>query len=110
MDAGARHAAELARSLRDPVAYWGEAARKIDWRVPPATVFDPSSGPYGRWFPDGVMNTAENCLDRHVAAGFGDRIAVIADSAMTGQVIENHIRRDDRTGWPASPARSRRSG
>ena len=33
-----------------------------------------------------MLNTAENCLDRHVAAGFGERIAVIADSAMTGQV------------------------
>ena len=85
-EAGTRHAAELARSLRDPSGYWGEMARGIDWHVAPRTMFDGQQGPYGRWFVDGVMNTAENCLDRHVAAGHGDRVAVIADSAMTGTV------------------------
>ena len=85
-EAEARHAAELADSLRDPAGYWGRTAARIDWHTAPATVFDASSGPYGRWFVDGVMNTAENCLDRHVAAGHGDRTAIIADSAMTGTV------------------------
>ena len=84
--AEARHAAELADSLRDPAGYWGRAAAKIDWRTRPETVFDRAPGPYGRWFVDGVMNTAENCLDRHVAAGHGDRVAIIADSAMTGTI------------------------
>ena len=84
--AGARHAAELADSLRDPAGYWARAAAKVDWRTQPETVFDPASRPYGRWFVGGVMNTAENCLDRHVTAGHGDRVAIIADSAMTGEV------------------------
>src|SRR3546814_2597438 len=39
-----------------------------------------------RWFPDGRLNTCHNALDRHVAAGRGDRVALVHDSAMTGRV------------------------
>ena len=49
-------------------------------------MFDPASGPYGRWFPGGMLNTAVNCLDRHVAAGRGGQAAMIWDSAMEGVV------------------------
>ena len=37
-----------------------------------------------RWFPDGTLNTCENALDRHVAAGHGDRAALVYDSPVTG--------------------------
>jgi propionyl-CoA synthetase len=70
---------------RDPVAFWAEAAKAIDWVKPPATIFDASSGVYGRWFPDGVVNTCHNAVDRHVAAGRGAQNAIIYDSAMTGE-------------------------
>jgi len=69
---------------KDPYAFWGEAAKAIDWIKPPSTVFDPKAGVYGRWFPDGVANTAYNCLDRHVAAGRGKQDAIIYDSPITG--------------------------
>ncbi|MEC7485960.1 MAG: AMP-binding protein, partial [Pseudomonadota bacterium] len=39
---------------------------------------------FHRWFPDGVMNTCHNAVDRHVAAGRGDQKAVIYDSPITG--------------------------
>ncbi len=71
---------------RDPEGYWAEAARAIDWIFAPTRVFDPSMGPFGRWFVDGVMNTCANCLDRHVDAGAGERVALIWDSAMEGRV------------------------
>jgi len=71
---------------RDPDAFWGEAAKDIDWFTAPATVFDASEGIYGRWFPDGVCNTCYNCVDRHVAAGRGAQNALIYDSAMTETV------------------------
>jgi propionyl-CoA synthetase len=71
---------------RDPEEYWATLAQDIAWDRPPARVFDPSLGPYGRWFTGGMLNTCHNCLDRHVESGAGDRIALIWDSAMVGQV------------------------
>lgn len=68
----------------DPRAFWMDQASAIDWFTAPKTVFDPSLGAYGRWYPDGVTNTCYNCLDRHVAAGRGDQAAVIYDSPITG--------------------------
>jgi len=70
----------------DPLGFWSEAARAIDWIEQPRTVFDPSAGVYGRWYPDGVCNTCHNAVDRHVAAGHGGRIAVIHDSPLTQSV------------------------
>lgn len=69
----------------NPTAFWAEEAKAIDWFTPPKTTFDPNAGVYGRWFPDGVVNTAYNCLDRHVMAGRGAQAAVIYDSPITGQ-------------------------
>ncbi|MEY3734515.1 MAG: propionyl-CoA synthetase, partial [Actinomycetota bacterium] len=89
------HAGELAanagevahaRSLADPAGFWGEAAALIDWVSPPERVLDDSAAPLYRWFVGGQLNTCANALDRHVAAGRGDRIALIHDSAYTGEV------------------------
>lgn len=68
----------------DPEGFWREAAGAVDWFRAPETIFDPSQGPYGRWFVDGQTNTCHNCLDRHVAAGRGAETALIYDSPMTG--------------------------
>ena len=70
----------------DPEAYWASLAGAIDWDRPWDRVFDHEEGPYGRWFTGAMLNTCHNCLDRHVAAGAGDRIALIWDSAMLGEV------------------------
>ncbi len=75
-----------ARSLADPEGFWGEVARAIDWIEPPKKVFDPSMGLYGRWFAGGVLNTCYNALDRHVAGGRADQVALIHDSPLTGTV------------------------
>ena len=72
------------RATRDPEGFWLEAARAVDWFEPPRRAFDPDAGVYGRWFPGGVTNTCHNALDRHVAAGRGDRTAIIYDSPATG--------------------------
>ena len=47
-------------SLADPSAFWGAAARDIEWYRPPVTVLDDSAPPFYRWFPDGVLNTCFN--------------------------------------------------
>ncbi|WP_375426615.1 propionyl-CoA synthetase [uncultured Friedmanniella sp.] len=72
------------RSLDDRDGFWAEQARAVDWFRRPATVFDHDAGPVGRWFPDGVLNTCYNALDRHVVRGMADEPALIFHSAYTG--------------------------
>ncbi len=70
----------------DPVAFWEEAAKGIDWIKKADRVFNPDSGIYGRWFDGATCNTCWNCVDRHVKAGDGNRVAIVHDSPVTGQV------------------------
>jgi propionyl-CoA synthetase len=77
-----------ARSLRDPEGFWAEAAREIDWISPAKKIFDPDQGLYGRWFSGAVVNTCYNALDRHVANGRADQLALIHDSPLTGSVTK----------------------
>ena len=70
----------------DPDGFWAEAAKAIDWFAPPEKVFDAEGGVYGRWFTGALCNTCFNALDRHVARGRADQIALIHDSAYTGSV------------------------
>jgi propionyl-CoA synthetase len=79
-----RYAEVHARSLKDPEGFWGEAAREIDWIEPAKKIFDPAMGLYGRWFAGAVVNTCYNALDRHVAAGRADQVALIHDSPLSG--------------------------
>jgi acetyl-CoA synthetase len=59
----------------DPDAYWAEQARTLHWDTPFTTVLDDSNPPFYKWFADGTLNVSYNCLDRHVEAGRGDRVA-----------------------------------
>jgi propionyl-CoA synthetase len=77
-----------ARSLADPAGFWGDAAKAIDWIAPATKVFDPSMGLYGRWFAGGVLNTCYNALDRHVASGRADQVALIHDSPLSGSMTK----------------------
>ncbi len=79
-----RYAEEFHRSLADPDGFWGEAARAIDWYREPSTVLDASNPSFSHWFPDGVLNTCFNALDRHVRDGRGGQAALIYDSPVTG--------------------------
>ena len=75
-----------ARSMQDPEGFWADAARAIDWIEPAKKVFDPTQGLYGRWFAGAVVNTCYNALDRHVAGGRADQLALIHDSPLTSSV------------------------
>jgi acetyl-CoA synthetase len=61
---------------RDRLAFWADQARQLRWHEPFTEVLDWSSPPFARWFGDGKLNVAYNCLDRHVEAGNGDRVAL----------------------------------
>ncbi|MEM7398430.1 MAG: propionyl-CoA synthetase [Pseudomonadota bacterium] len=67
----------------DPQAFWARAAKSIDWIKPPETILDDSGNPIFAWYPDGVMNTCWNAVDRHVEAGRGQQAAIIYDSPVT---------------------------
>lgn len=71
----------------NPLGWWEKAAENISWDRRWDTVFDPSIGPYGRWFRGARLNTCFNCLDRHVAAGHGKQAALIWDSPMAGATV-----------------------
>ncbi|WP_397542451.1 propionyl-CoA synthetase [Roseovarius salis] len=69
---------------QDPESFWMQAAEAIDWdRKPSKALFD-DNAPLYEWFCDGQVNTCHNAVDRHVAAGHGDRVAIIHDSPITG--------------------------
>jgi acetyl-CoA synthetase len=61
---------------RDPEAWWAARARDVDWFQEWESVLDDSNPPFFTWFPGGRLNVAHNCLDRHVEAGLGDRVAI----------------------------------
>ncbi|WP_309065403.1 acetate--CoA ligase [Microbacterium sp.] len=66
------------RAAADREGFWGEQARELlHWHTPFTRVLDWSNPPFAKWFDDGRLNVAYNCLDRHVEAGNGDRVAIL---------------------------------
>lgn len=68
----------------DPEAFWMKAADAIDWVTPPTKALFDDKAPLYEWYRDAQVNTCYNAVDRHVAAGHGDRVAIIHDSPITG--------------------------
>jgi len=64
-----------AEAATDSPAWWGERAGELDWSTPFTKTLDDSGAPFYKWFEDGELNASHNCLDRHVEAGLGDRVA-----------------------------------
>ena len=79
-----RYADIYERAKRDPDGFWMEAADGIDWVTQPSKALFADQAPLYEWFADGTLNTCWNAVDRHVAAGHGDRLAIIHDSPLTG--------------------------
>ena len=68
-----------ARSITDPNGFWGEQAKRVDWIKPFTKVENVSFAPGNisiKWFEDGALNVAHNCVDRHLAKR-GDQVAII---------------------------------
>src|SRR4051794_19410650 len=55
--------------------FWERQAAELDWFEPWSQVLDWSDPPFAKWFVGGTLNASHNCLDRHVQAGRGDRVA-----------------------------------
>jgi acetyl-CoA synthetase len=70
-----------ARAVADPDAFWAAESKRVDWIKPPTKIKNTSfSGDVSiKWFEDGTLNVAANCLDRHLAER-GDQVAIIWES------------------------------
>ena len=58
----------------DPVAWWRTQADRLTWTTTPMTTLE-WDAPFAKWFSDGTLNAAVNCVDRHVEAGRGEKVA-----------------------------------
>ena len=63
------------RAAADPEAWWADWAEQLEWIEPWDQVLDWTDPPRAKWFTGGKINVSVNCLDRHVAAGKGERVA-----------------------------------
>jgi acetyl-CoA synthetase len=64
-----------AEAEADPERFWAARADALDWAQPYEQVLDWSDPPFAKWFVGGRINASYNCVDRHVEAGHGDRVA-----------------------------------
>jgi acetyl-CoA synthetase len=62
------------RAMSDRLQFWADEAGRLDWSTPWDQVLE-WNAPFAKWFVGGSLNVAVNCVDRHVAAGLGERIA-----------------------------------
>ncbi|NUO58967.1 MAG: acetate--CoA ligase [Hamadaea sp.] len=69
-------AAAYDEAAADRLAFWAKQARRLDWFQEWDQVLDWSNPPFAKWFVGGRLNVAYNCLDRHLAAGNGDKVAI----------------------------------
>ncbi|MFI5829702.1 acetate--CoA ligase [Streptomyces sp. NPDC051578] len=68
--------AAYAQAEADRLGFWAEQARRLTWATEPTQTLDWTNPPFAKWFADGKLNVAYNCVDRHVEAGNGDRVAL----------------------------------
>ncbi|MBZ4318202.1 acetate--CoA ligase [Streptomyces huiliensis] len=64
------------RARADRLGFWAAQARRLTWHTEPTETLDWSNPPFAKWFADGKLNVAYNCVDRHVENGLGDRVAL----------------------------------
>jgi acetyl-CoA synthetase len=69
-------AAAYEQAAADRLGFWAEQAKRLSWETAPTQTLDWSNAPFAKWFADGKLNVAYNCVDRHVENGLGDRVAL----------------------------------
>jgi acetyl-CoA synthetase len=81
------YAADYARSVQDPEGFWGQVGKRLDWIRPYTRIKDVSFRAddfHIRWYADGTLNAAYNCLDRHLALR-GDQTAILWEGDQPGE-------------------------
>lgn len=74
------------QSIQNPEAFWAEQARQVDWFTQPQTILSSDETGYPLWYKDGSLNACYLALDKNIADGFGEEIAIIYDSPVTQTV------------------------
>jgi acetyl-CoA synthetase len=77
---GAKYRDMYTRSIKDPNGFWAEEAKRVGWIKPFTKVENSSFAPGNisiKWFEDGVLNVAWNCIDRHLDKR-GDQTAIVS--------------------------------
>jgi propionyl-CoA synthetase len=74
---------EYDRSIIDPQGFWLDKTDLIEWVQKPQVALADDMNGIERWYPDGILNTCHNAIDRHVEAGRGDQVAIYYDSPVT---------------------------
>ncbi|MFF7230773.1 acetate--CoA ligase [Streptomyces sioyaensis] len=69
-------AAAYEQAAADRLGFWAEQAKRLSWETAPTQTLDWSNAPFAKWFADGKLNVAYNCVDRHVENGLGDQVAL----------------------------------
>ncbi len=83
----------------DRLKFWADQANTLHWHKPFTQTLDWSNAPFAKWFHDGELNVSYNCLDRHVLAGNGDRVALYFEGepgdsrAITYAELTNEVKR-----------------
>ena len=84
----------VAEADADHGAYWARLAREfVSWKTPFTKSLDEGGAPFFKWFEDGTLNAAYNCLDRHVERGLGEKVAILfeADDGQVTRVTYNDL-------------------
>ncbi|PJE39908.1 MAG: propionyl-CoA synthetase [Flavobacterium sp.] len=74
------------QSIQNPEAFWAEQSQQVDWFTQPQTILSADENGYPMWYKDGSLNACYLALDKHIADGFGEAIALIYDSPVTQTV------------------------
>ncbi|OKH99664.1 acetyl-coenzyme A synthetase [Streptomyces sp. CB02923] len=64
------------QATADRLGFWATQAKRLTWATEPTETLDWTNPPFAKWFADGKLNVAYNCVDRHVENGLGDRVAI----------------------------------
>jgi acetyl-CoA synthetase len=93
----AKYREMYARSIADPEGFWAEQARRLDWIKPPSKIKDVDfvANARIRWYEDGVLNVAYNCIDRHLETR-GDQTAILwegDDPAVDAKITYRELHR-----------------
>jgi acetyl-CoA synthetase len=93
----AKYREMYARSIADPEGFWAEQARRLDWIKFPSKIKDVDFAANARirWYEDGILNVAYNCIDRHLETR-GDQTAILwegDDPALDAKITYRELHR-----------------
>lgn len=74
---------DFQESIVDPVKFWAEQAKNINWCKEPKTIHSINQDGLDEWYKDGKINMSYLCIDKHIEDGFGEELAIIYDSPVT---------------------------